>query len=156
MSSIGWQQRRACLRTATFNAILMIPDTIGETILVIDDCPNICELIELLLVRVGYVVRTATNAADALALAHSMRELDVVLCGLELPDMPGEQLAPLISAEHPSASIILVSASFKPSEPQKYQGVLEKPFTIAELRTVVRSALRGTPAFAESTLWAAL
>ncbi len=134
----------------------MIPHTTGETILVIDDCPNICELIELLLVRVGYVVRTATNAADALALAHMMPEIDVILCGLELPDMPGEQLAPLISAEHPSAAIILVSASFKPNEHQKYHGVLEKPFTIVELRTVVRSALRGTPAFAESTLCAAL
>lgn len=134
----------------------MIPYTTGAAILVVDECESICELIELLLIRVGYHVRTATNAADALRIARQMPELDVALCGIELPDMPGEELAEGVAAIHPSAAIVFVAASYKPNNPMRAFEVLEKPFTISELRSAVRSALRATPAFEESTLCAAL
>ena len=114
----------------------------AETVLVVDDCESICELIGLLLVRVGYHVRTATTAAAAIRIAHELPELDVALCGLDLPDMPGEELAVEISALHPSASIVFVSAPYKPNDSTGPFGVLQKPFTIAELRRVVSSALR--------------
>lgn len=134
----------------------MIPYSPAEAILVVDDCESICELIELLLIRVGYYVRTATSAAEALRIAQEMPEIDVALCSFEMPDMRGEELAGSITAIHPSAAIVFVSASFKPNDPMRAFGILEKPFTIAELRCTVRSALRDTPAFAESTFCAAL
>ncbi len=134
----------------------MNPYTTGATILVVDECEAICELIEVLLIRVGYHVRTAINAADALQIAREMPELDVALCSIELPDMSGGELAESISAIHSSAAIVFVSASYRPNDPMRAFEVLEKPFTISELRSAVRSALRATPAFAESTLCAAL
>lgn len=120
----------------------MISFSAAETVLVVDDCESICELIGLLLVRAGYHVRTATTAANAMRIAHELPELDVALCGLDLPDMPGEELAIGISASHPSAAIVFVSASYKPNDSAGPFGVLQKPFTIAELRGVVSSALR--------------
>ena len=120
----------------------MIAHSAAKTVLVVDDCESICELIGLLLARVGYHVRTATTAAAAIRIAHDMPALDVALCGLELPDMPGEELAVEISALHPSASIVFVSASYRPNDSTGPFGVLQKPFTIAELRRVVSSALR--------------
>lgn len=117
------------------------------SILVVDECESICELIELLLVRVGYDVRTATNAACALRIAREMPALDVVLCGLDLPDMPGRDLAECLSAVHPNSSVVFVASSYAPNDGTGCVDVLEKPFTIGELRNVVRTALNSRPDF---------
>jgi DNA-binding response OmpR family regulator len=156
MSSTGSPRKPDCSQNAAFSATDMSPITVAETILVVDECEMICELIELLLIRDGYHVRTAASAVDAMRIAHEMPEIDVVLCGLELRDMPGEELAIGISALHPTAAIVFVSASYKPNDLLMESAVLEKPFRIRELRSKVRSALRTTPAFEESTLCAAL
>ena len=113
----------------------------AAAILVVDESEAICELIELLLVRVGYEVRTATNAADAARIADEMPALDVLLCGEDLPDMSGAELAVWVSASHPSASVVLVAPSYALNDGTRGVGILEKPFSIAELRSVVRSAL---------------
>ena len=122
----------------------MITHSAAKTVLVVDDCESICELIGLLLVRVGYHVRTATTAAGAIRIAHELPELDVALCGLDLPDMEGAELAVELSALHPSTAIVFVSASYKPNDSTGPFGVLQKPFTIAELRSVVSSTLRAS------------
>lgn len=113
----------------------------AASILVVDESDAICELIELLLVRVGYEVRTATNAADAMRIAGNMPALDVLLCGEDLPDMSGAELAVWVSAVHPSASVVFVAPSYALNDGTRGVGILEKPFTIGELRSVVRSAL---------------
>ena len=113
----------------------------AASILVVDESESICELIELLLVRVGYEVRTASNAADAVRIAAQMPALDVLLCGQDLPDMSGSELAVWISASHPSVSVVLVAPSYALNDGTRGVGILEKPFTIGELRSVVRSAL---------------
>lgn len=115
------------------------------SILVVDECESICELIELLLVRVGYHVRTATTGADSLRLAREMPSVDVLLCGLELPDMPGEEVAVGISAVHPATSVVYVGSSYGPNDGTGPVDVLEKPFSILELRNAVRAALQVMP-----------
>jgi len=113
----------------------------AASILVVDENESICELIELLLVRVGYNVRTATSAATAMRIAREMPALDVLLCGLDLRDMPGEDLALCVSAIHPPAAVVFVASSYAPNDGSGCVDVLEKPFTIGELRSIVRSAL---------------
>ena len=114
---------------------------LAASILAVDENESICELVELLLGRVGYNVRTATSAADAMTIAHEMPALDVLLCGLDLPDMPGDELALCVSAIHPEAAVVFVASSYAPNDGSGSADVLEKPFTIGELRSAVRAAL---------------
>jgi FixJ family two-component response regulator len=88
-------------------------------------------------------------------LAREMPALDVLLCGLELPDMPAEELALGISAVHPATSVVFVASSYRRNDGTGAVDVLEKPFSILELRNAVRTALNVMPESSESMLLAA-
>ena len=120
----------------------MIPFTTSESILVVDECEPLCELIEVILCRVGYRVLTATNGADALALAGSSPKIDLLLSDVELPGMAGDELAVRFVTLHPLAQVILVSSLNYPNAITVPFEFLAKPFTVTELRNTVRRALR--------------
>ena len=62
------------------------------TVLVVDDVPDVTEMIELLLKHAGYDVATAESAQDALHLAR-MNHYDLVISDIGMPDMNGYELA---------------------------------------------------------------
>lgn len=62
------------------------------TVLVVDDVPDVTEMIELLLKHAGYDVSTAESAKDALHLARVNR-YDLVISDIGMPDMNGYELA---------------------------------------------------------------
>ena len=62
------------------------------TVLVVDDVPDVTEMIELLLKHAGYDVSTAESAKDALHLAR-MNSYDLVISDIGMPDMNGYELA---------------------------------------------------------------
>ena len=62
------------------------------TVLVVDDVPDVTEMIELLLKHAGYDVSTAESAKDALHLAR-MNRYDLVISDIGMPDMNGYELA---------------------------------------------------------------
>jgi CheY-like chemotaxis protein len=62
------------------------------TILVVDDVPDVTEMIQLLLKHAGYDVSTAESAKDALRLARKTH-YDLVISDIGMPDMNGYQLA---------------------------------------------------------------
>ena len=62
------------------------------TVLVVDDVPDVTEMIELLLKHAGYDVSTAESAQDALHLARINR-YDLVISDIGMPDMNGYELA---------------------------------------------------------------
>ena len=68
----------------------MIPPTRTETVLVVDDCKDLCTLIEILLCRVGSPVLAATNGDDALDLARTTPEIGLLLTKLGTPGMRGD------------------------------------------------------------------
>ena len=61
-------------------------------VLVVDDVPDVTEMIELLLKHAGYDVSTAESAKDALHLAR-MNHYDLVISDIGMPDMNGYELA---------------------------------------------------------------
>lgn len=61
-------------------------------VLVVDDVPDVTEMIELLLKHAGYDVSTAESAKDALHLAR-MNNYDLVISDIGMPDMNGYELA---------------------------------------------------------------
>jgi CheY-like chemotaxis protein len=62
------------------------------TVLVVDDVPDVTEMIELLLKHAGYDVSTAESAQDALHLAR-LNHYDLVISDIGMPDMNGYELA---------------------------------------------------------------
>lgn len=121
------------------------------TVMVVDDCKDICTLIKILLCRVGYHVLTATNGTEALRLARTTPEIDLLLANLGLPGMCGDELAGHFSGIHPSAAVVFVTNFEYESAPAPF-ATLVKPFDSADLRATVRRALRNRRACAETVL----
>ena len=64
----------------------------GRSVLLIDDQPDLVQVVEDLLGQRGFVVDSATTGREALALATSNR-YSVVVTDLSMPDMSGWELA---------------------------------------------------------------
>ena len=121
-----------------------------RTILAVDDGEGVCELIEILLVRVGYHALTATNGPAALRLADETPEIDLLICNLDLPDGDAFAVVARVALLHPASSVVFLlsyAAAFPTTPPN---ASLAKPFTIAQLRDTVRRALQARPSLAET------
>lgn len=128
----------------------MISSTGTETILVVDDSETVCELIEILLCRVGYRVLTATSGNDALQIAEGTPEIHLLLTNIEMPGMRGDEVAEQFASIHPSAAIVFLTSFERSAKTARPFEVLLKPFTVAELRDTVRHALRTHPMHSEA------
>jgi CheY-like chemotaxis protein len=62
------------------------------TVLVVDDVPDVTEMIELLLKHAGYDVATADSARAALQMARK-QHFDLVISDIGMPEMNGYELA---------------------------------------------------------------
>ena len=62
------------------------------TVLVVDDVPDVTEMIELLLKHAGYDVATAGSAKAALQMARK-QHFDLVISDIGMPEMNGYELA---------------------------------------------------------------
>jgi PAS domain S-box-containing protein len=117
-----------------------------ETILVAEDEDAVRAFVERVLAGAGYRVMTATQGAEALTLAESMPDLDLLFTDVVMPGMSGVELAGHLVPAHPGLPVIYASGY---SEEAILQGAigedrvpyLPKPFTAEELLTRVRQVL---------------
>ena len=116
-------------------------------ILVVDDEPEICELLRRYLVTQGYQVSTAEGGV---AMRRVMAEADVDLVLLDL-GLPGEDGLALMRSlrEHSSVAVIVVTG--RGEQVDRIVGLevgaddyVTKPFDVRELAARVRSVLRRT------------
>jgi two-component system OmpR family response regulator len=112
-------------------------------ILVVDDDPELCELLGTALTRDGHVVRTAGSVADTRT-QLSRFESDVLVLDLDLPDGSGLELCRELRREDQSLPVLILTASAHVSA--RVEGLdagaddyLVKPFALAELRARVRA-----------------
>jgi len=70
----------------------------GATILVIDDDPEACEIIERYLVKDDYTVRTVTSGEQGLRLAHEIQPAAITL-DVMMPDMDGWSVLRALKAD---------------------------------------------------------
>ncbi len=124
----------------------------GEQILVVDDDLSLREFLEILLVRDGYVVRTAHSAERALVLAEEQWP-DLVLTDLNMPGLSGLDLLRELKTRsagdapgRPDVEVVMVTAygtTESAVEAMKHGAAdyVLKPFNNDELRLVVRRAL---------------
>lgn len=78
-------------------------------VLVVDDEEPMRHMLELLLRRAGFEVRSAGDGEAALAIVGS-EPVDVVLSDVRMPKLDGLALAERLSAEHPEVTLVMMSA----------------------------------------------
>ena len=79
-----------------------------QTILVVDDEPDVRDAVKRVLERAGYVVHTAENAEDTLAELGRVA-VDVVITDIIMPKINGVQLIESIVRLFPSVRIVAIS-----------------------------------------------
>jgi len=114
--------------------------------LVVDDEPDICELLELTLARMDIDSRTAENLGQAKSLLGAQR-FDLCLTDMRLPDGNGIDLVEFIQKHHAQTPVAVITAhgnmesAVKALKAGAYDFV-SKPVDLNMLRNLVSSALR--------------
>jgi CheY-like chemotaxis protein len=118
-----------------------------ETILLVEDEPDVRALARRTLESLGYTVLTSTDVADALRLGTTT-SLDVVLSDIVMPMMSGPQVVARL-AELGERPIIVYMSGYADDAIDKYEldpdsSFLRKPFSPAELAQTIRAAIDRT------------
>ena len=119
-----------------------------KRILVVDDEPNINDLISTSLKFSGFDVRSASNGAEALAIAEEFKPHALVL-DVMMPGMSGFQVCEKLRKDGLKLGVLFLTA--KDSTDDKVTGLtiggddyMVKPFSLEELVARVRAILRRT------------
>ncbi|MDX1810493.1 MAG: sigma-54 dependent transcriptional regulator [Gammaproteobacteria bacterium] len=115
-------------------------------VLVVDDEPDICELIEITLERMGHASHTAGSIAEAMALLARNR-YDVCLTDMKLPDGNGIDLIKTIVSEYPQTPVAMITAhgNVESAVQALKAGAFDfvsKPVDLQHLRSMVETALK--------------
>ena len=119
-----------------------------KRILVVDDEPNINDLISTSLKFSGFDVRSASNGAEALTIAEEFKPHALVL-DVMMPGMSGFQVCEKLRKDGLKLGVLFLTA--KDSTDDKVTGLtiggddyMVKPFSLEELVARVRAILRRT------------
>jgi PAS domain S-box-containing protein len=125
------------------------------SVLVIDDNPQIREVVHRVLTSAGYRVTTAASGQDALDLLDNPDiTADLVLTDVVMPGITGNAFAAQLRTRRPGMKILFMSGYERPqdaSETWPGQGlqVIGKPFSRAALLATVSRLLGTSPAGAD-------
>lgn len=119
-----------------------------ETILLVDDSPELVSLLVEILSPLGYQVLGAVSALEAVKLGRTKTtDIDLLLTDVVMPEMNGVELASALVREHPGLKVIYMSgyADNYPGFAGGTEGVpfLEKPILPTTLARKVREVLDG-------------
>ncbi len=117
----------------------------GKKVLLVDDEPEICELINLYLSREGFEVSTAKNSQEALKLARE-KEPDLIILDILLPGIDGIEICMELRK---ITEVPIIFLSCKGESEDKIMGLtvggddyITKPFSPGEMVARVKAHLR--------------
>ncbi len=118
------------------------------TVLIVDDEPANCRLLEALLRPEGYLTLSASTGAQALLMVAKQAP-DLILLDVMMPEMDGYQVAALLKADPVSSNIPIIMVTALSDRDARIAGLkagaeefLTKPVDRAELWLRVRNLLR--------------
>jgi len=122
-----------------------------ETVLLVEDEPEVRSLVQRILKTQGYTVVTAANPDEALAVAREFKgTIQVMVTDVVMPGMSGLQLAERLMPTRPNMRVLFVSGYTH--DAIGHHGVLDpgtaflpKPFTPNALARKVREVLESAP-----------
>ncbi len=117
-----------------------------QRVLVIDDEPDIRELLELTLLRMGLETATAGTVKDALLEIQNFHP-DLCLTDMKLPDGTGFDIVRYIQREYPNIPVAVITAfgSMEAAVEALKAGAYDfvsKPVDLKKLRDLVQTALK--------------
>ena len=117
-----------------------------QHILIVDDDPDIHQLVRHILARRGYDLTSAGTASDAFALLQRQPDFDLLLLDLGLPDMNGLELLARLRTASLAARVIIITADNTPEAViralrQQAYDYVRKPFSPQEIDTTIERAL---------------
>jgi len=118
----------------------------SPSILIVDDEPDVLDICEKVLVKAGYTVFTAPNAAQARRLFDD-EDLDLVILDIHMPEEDGISLLKHVHKMDPKLPAILITgyaavSSVLDAIRLNAREYLCKPFTMKKLLAVVESSLQ--------------
>jgi len=124
-----------------------------NTILVVDDEPEIRKLVAAMLTPRGYRVFTADTGESAIRVMSNHPEIDLLLTDVVSPGMSGPMIADEIVAMKPGIRVLFMSGYDNTQVVQRYvvekgYSLISKPFAREELEQRVHDALTGKKASA--------
>ena len=124
----------------------MSTNNLNRPVLVVDDEADIRDLMEMTLMKMGLRVDTAEGVRAALAKLNS-NKYSLVLTDMRMPDGSGLEVVQHITQQHLDVPVAVITAFG--SADQAVQALkegafdyLQKPITLAQLRTLVKSAIK--------------
>jgi two-component system, OmpR family, response regulator len=118
----------------------------SSRVLVVDDEPNIVDVISMALRFQGFTVESAGTGSDALTQVAAFRP-DLIVLDVMLPDMEGFEVANRLGAQRSRVPIIFLTA--RDATEDKIRGLtlggddyVTKPFSLEELVARIRTILR--------------
>jgi CheY-like chemotaxis protein len=121
-----------------------------ETILLVEDQPQLRQLTSHILQGYGYKVREVANGKEALSVFEQNGDLiDLVLTDVVMPGITGIELGRQLRATHPKLKILYMSGYtddivLRRGAPGPGNAYLEKPFTPERLVTKIRQILESS------------
>lgn len=115
----------------------------SETVLIVDDDPDVREIMSSVLSELGYQVKEAGNGETALKILKSCRP-DLMVVDFGMPGSNGAEVATSARLHNEGLRILFVSGYSDTSAIEKAVGkavLLHKPFRPAEFAAAVRSSL---------------
>ena len=118
------------------------------TLLVVDDDPDILDLMKAVLEAYHFTVELASNGQEALDRVKAARP-DGIFLDLRMPVLDGYAVLDVLRREYPALPIIVITASQTGDVVHRVrargaQGCLLKPFDPQDLRAVLRDAFGWT------------
>jgi PAS domain S-box-containing protein len=114
----------------------------GETILVVEDNPDVKTVATTLLEQLNYHTVAVDDAKSALDFLAAGKSVDMVFSDVMLPgDLDGLGLAKTIGKRFPQIPVLLTSGYAKALSGQHGMPILRKPYQISALAEAVRSTL---------------
>src|SRR5512133_265760 len=144
-ASTGRSQVAPSLRSDT---VAMSGASNGHRVLVVDDEPNIVDVVTMALRFQGFSVESAGTGAEAIAAVGAFAP-DLIVLDVMLPDMEGFDVAQRLGAQHARVPIIYLTA--RDATEDKIRGLtlggddyVTKPFSLEEVIARIRAVLRRT------------
>jgi two-component system cell cycle sensor histidine kinase/response regulator CckA len=122
-----------------------------ETILVVEDDPNVRDMAVVALETLGYSIFQAANGREALELVKKeklINRLDLLLTDIIMPEMDGMELARQIVKLNPKIKVLLSSGYtesrvFSAEDEQEQYELIIKPYSVNSLNRKIRAVLKG-------------
>jgi two-component system cell cycle sensor histidine kinase/response regulator CckA len=110
---------------------------------VVESDDTVRHLIERLLEKEGFVVLTASSAADAISICDGRHDrICLFVVEMHLRDMAGSQLYDIVRAKHPGIRPVFIASDAPDGElaPDPPRAVLARPFRPREFLSAIETA----------------